>query len=83
MTLHERLDTRVNVQNLLSALVIAGGLVAWGMRIDSRVTALEGNAAAQKSLDDRQDLEANRRQDQANTQFQVLNAKLDRLIERR
>lgn len=83
MTLHERLDTRVNVQNLLSALVIAGGLVAWGMRIDSRVTALEGSAASQKLLDDRQDLEANRRQDQANTQFQVLNAKLDRLIERR
>ena len=72
MTLHERFDTRINVQNLLAAMAIAGGLIAWGIRIDSRVSALEAQGQAQGEI--RQML---------NDRLQRMETKIDRLVERR
>ena len=79
MTLHERIDTRINLQNLLSALVIAGGLIAFANQLTSRVASLEESRRAQELLDKRQDEEANRRQDQILKALDVLGAKVDRI----
>jgi outer membrane murein-binding lipoprotein Lpp len=83
VTLHERLDTRINLQNLLSAIVIAGGLIAWANSMSSRVTALEEFKRSQEALDRRQDEESNRRQDQILKAVQDLGAKVDRISGRR
>ncbi|BDU72382.1 hypothetical protein [Mesoterricola silvestris] len=83
MTLHERLDTKINVQNLLSAVVIAGGLIAWANSMSSRVTALEEFKRSQEALDRRQDEESNRRQDQILAALKELGSKVDRMGGRR
>jgi len=71
MTLHDRFDTRINIQNLLSATLIAASLIAWAMHIESRVTALEEAKRADEHT-----------QDQLYDQLKDVNKKLDRLIER-
>jgi hypothetical protein len=83
MTLYERLDTRINLQNLLSALAIAGGLIAWAMRIDSRISVLEEAKKSQEIRDTLQDTESNRRQDQILMAVKDLGAKVDRIGSRR
>lgn len=82
MTLHERFDTRINLQNLLAALAIAGGLVAWAMRMDGRLTALETAQKAQADVDRRQDAERDRTQETVTSQLRRMEDKLDRLVER-
>ena len=81
MTISERFDTSINLQNLLSAVVIAGGMIAWGMSMQSRISVVESVQHVQAEIDKRQDNEKDRLQDQINTQFKSLNDKLDRLIE--
>lgn len=81
MTIPERFDTSINLQNLLSAVVIAGGMIAWGMSMQSRISVVESVQHVQAEIDKRQDNEKDRLQDQINTQFKSLNDKLDRLIE--
>lgn len=85
MTIPERFDTSINLQNLLSAVVIAGGMIAWGMSMQSRISVVESVQHIQAEIDKRQDNEKDRLQDQLqdqiNTQFKSLNDKLDRLIE--
>jgi hypothetical protein len=83
MTLYERLDTRINLQNLLSARAIAGGLIAWAMRIDSRISVLEEAKKSQEIRDTLQDTESNRRQDQILMAVKDLGAKVDRIGSRR
>ena len=83
MTLHERFDTKINVQNLIAALAFAGGLIAWGMRMDSRVSVLEACQKTQAEVDRRQDVERDRLQDQLQIRLQRMEDKLDRLAERR
>jgi len=81
VTISERFDTSINLQNLLSAVVIAGGMIAWGMSMQSRISVVESVQHVQAEIDKRQDNEKDRLQDQINTQFKSLNDKLDRLIE--
>ncbi|BDU76286.1 hypothetical protein [Mesoterricola sediminis] len=78
-----KLDMSFNLQNFLTAMAIAGGLVAWGMRIESRISVVESTVAAQKEIDKRQDAEKDRSQDQVRADLKEIQAKLDRLIERR
>lgn len=77
-----KLDTSVNLQNLLSALMIAGGLVAWAMRMESRMSAIETHQKAQVDVDKRQDSERSRIEDLVLAQLQRFETKLDRHTER-
>lgn len=82
MTLHERLDTRFNLQNALTALALAGGLFAWAMRMEARMSVVEQAQRVQCEIDKRQDMEKDRLQDTLRSDLKDMNAKLDRLIER-
>jgi len=64
-------------------MAIAGGLIAWAMRMDSRVSALEATQKAQIEVDRRQDAEREREQAQTQGYLRSMNDKLDRLVERR
>lgn len=77
-----KVDMSFNLQNFLTAMAIAGGLVAWGMRIESRISVVESSLQTQKEIDKRQDAEKDRSQDQVRADLKEIQAKLDRLIER-
>lgn len=68
------LRKEVNVGHLLMTMTLAGGLVVWGMQIDSRITRLEVLAEAQRDAQQRaiQVLEQ---------RFDRIERKLDRLVE--
>ena len=83
MTNPIKLDTSFNLQNFLSALAIAGGLVTWAMHLESRMSVIEATQKAQSESDKRQDAEKDRLQDQIEVQLQRVEAKLDRLVEQR
>lgn len=68
------LRKEVNVGHFLMTMTLAGGLVVWGMQIDSRITRLEVLAEAQRDAQQRaiQVLEQ---------RFDRIERKLDRLVE--
>lgn len=78
MTSHENdgwhLRKEVNVGHLIMTMTLAGGLVVWGMQIDSRITRLEVLAEAQRDAQQRaiQVLEQ---------RFDRIERKLDRLVD--
>jgi len=86
MTLRERFDTTFNVQNLLTAIIIAAGLIAYANHLEGRVSRLEEFRVDQESfkhaqelIDRRQDEEANRRQDQILEALKDLGSKVDKI----
>jgi len=64
------LDKRVNIGHLLTTLIIGGGVFVWAMNMDGRVTRLEAQQEA--SLRTSQEIKA---------ELQMMNRKMDRLIE--
>lgn len=74
-------DYKINVQNLLTALAMAGGLIAWGMRIESRISVVEVEQRTQKEVDRRQDVERDTLRTDLHDLGNKLDAKLDKLVE--
>ncbi len=81
MTLHERVDTKINLQNLLTAVALSGGLITWGMRMEARLSVVEQVQKVKDEIDKRQDVEKDRMQDLFRSDLKDINGKLDHLIE--
>ena len=82
-SMREKLDFKVNVQNLLSTVVIAGGLIAWANNMASRVASLEEWKRTQEAVEKRQDEQNLRREDQILQAIAELRADLKRNLEKR
>jgi hypothetical protein len=73
----------ISVGNVITILcVVVAGLSAWST-LDKRVALTEERAIAQRQVDERQDAEAARRDVQTQAALERINAKLDRIMERR
>jgi hypothetical protein len=49
MTLPNKVDTSLNVQNLLSVIGLAIIFIGWAIRIESRVSVVEANQKTQEA----------------------------------
>lgn len=53
MTLPTKVDTTFNLQSFLQALVLAGGVIAWAMSVESRLSSLQSTQSAQARANER------------------------------
>ena len=79
----DRFDTRLNVQNVITALALAGGLIAWANSVGARITVVETRQQAQTEVTARQNVEKDRAEAELNARLQRMENKIDSLMERR
>lgn len=80
---HERwhLKKEINVGHMITTLIMAIGLVAWGSNMDRRLTRVEVSASDQSWTDQKQDIAIRDSALSLTTRLDRIDSKLDRLIE--
>lgn len=49
------LEKTISVGHIMTTLTVAGGLMLWGMKTDTRISVLEAEVVHQQQSDERQD----------------------------
>ena len=78
-----KINREVSIVDLITIVAALSGIMYAFTTLDKRVTINEGSIHALVSTNKAQDELFNRVQDRSDAQFREINAKLDRLIERK
>lgn len=80
---HWHIDRSINLGHILTTIAIIAGLFTWGSGIDKRVTvnALQISGLQKDNL--RQDNSSIRNQQRMSHQLDLINEKLDKLVEKK
>lgn len=77
------LEKTVSISHILTTIAALSTVLVMGSKFDTRLSLVEQLVSSQRSVDSRQDSEASASREIVRQQLRDINAKLDRLIERR
>jgi hypothetical protein len=77
------LDKTFNISHAITTIAIVVSLFSWGSKIDTRISLVEQQLAAQARLDEQQDKRMKEAVDNIRSDITLVSMKLDRLIERK
>lgn len=76
------LDRKVPISIIIAIVAQTVGVLVWATKLDSRVERLEQAETQQRDRDVRQDIATHELIDAFNRRLDIIDAKLDRMIER-